>query len=159
MSLSLKANATKPSRFSVGDVVLAREPSRGYYYKAQILGFDDQLQSNQRQQEDCKEAYVRFDFNSSATFVLFEDILKLKKRFQFLQLGDYVMAKIINESNHVCWVPGIIKKIREHFYPKYYEIIYFNGKQDLNTRYELVKITNRQYDRIVDFIRRQMQNR
>jgi len=157
MSCTLKTNTTKSSRFSVGDLVIAREPSRGYYYSAQVLGFDEQFKSGNERQEECREAYVRFDFNSCSTFVSFENILKQKKRFQFFQIGDYVMAKLINESNRVCWVPGVIKQIRENLYPKYYEIVYFNGKQDLNTRYELVKISVREYERIVNFIRQRMQ--
>ena len=73
--------------------------------------------------------------------------------FYLVQLGDYVMALVINEFDQSCWVPGIVQTINEFSFPKLYKILYFNGQEGDNSRVELVKINKNLYGFIVNYIR------
>jgi len=55
------------------------------------------------------------------------------------------MAQVINEYNTICWVPGVLIRIRENAYPKGFIVKYFNGRMEENHRQELIKIDNKNY--------------
>jgi hypothetical protein len=55
------------------------------------------------------------------------------------------MAQVINEYDEVCWVPGILVKIRENAYPKGFSVQYYNGSLGENHRQELIKINKKIY--------------
>ena len=65
------------------------------------------------------------------------------------------MANVINEFGETCWVPG---KIIDIYYdknqPKLYRVKYFNGEEDDNTFYQMVKIDEKLYYYIVELILR-----
>ena len=63
------------------------------------------------------------------------------------------MANVINEYGETCWVPGkIIDICYERNQPKLYRVRYFNGEEDDNTFYQLIKISENLYYYIVEII-------
>ncbi len=70
-----------------------------------------------------------------------------------MQLGDYVMATVINEFREKCYVPGIIQSINTRKSTQLYTVMYFNGVEGVNKRNEIILITKNRYGLAADFIR------
>lgn len=62
------------------------------------------------------------------------------------------MAQVINENNEICWVPGLLVKIRENAYPKGFIVQYYNGRFGENHRQELIKINMKRYKLVEESI-------
>lgn len=63
------------------------------------------------------------------------------------------MAKVLNEFDKLCWVPGVIQSADSYASKKYYVVLYFNGLEGDNIRTELIKISRQKYAEIVNCIR------
>lgn len=63
------------------------------------------------------------------------------------------MAKVLNEFDIPCWVPGVIQSIDNFASKKYFVVLYFNGLEGDNFRTELIKISRQKYAEIVNYIR------
>jgi len=71
------------------------------------------------------------------------------------------MAKVINEFDEKCWVPGVIQSKMLINKPcclkcmstKMFRILFFNGQEGDNAESELIKINKYSYGFIVNYIR------
>ena len=63
------------------------------------------------------------------------------------------MAKVLNEFDIPCYVPGVVQLIKSDFHKRVYTILYFNGQEGDNITSELIKISQKAYGHIVNYIR------
>lgn len=66
------------------------------------------------------------------------------------------MARVKNEFEQICWVPGTIQTIDSLSTPKVYDVFFFNGQNGQNKREDLLKIDKKQYGYSVNFIRNRL---
>ncbi|RNA21699.1 von Willebrand factor A domain-containing 3B, partial [Brachionus plicatilis] len=120
-----------------GDRIIARNEMFGYYFSARVSKvFDSQYAS------------IKFEDGTRNSNISIKCLIKCIDTFSYLQIGDHVMAKVLNEFDKLCWVPGVIQSADSYASKKYYVVLYFNGLEGDNIRTELIKISRQKYAEI-----------
>jgi len=136
-----------------GNKVIARNDLVGYFYSARV-----------HRVHNSRHVDIKFDDTDLIQHKMsLRNVIKTStsSASAYFSAGDYVMAKVINEFDEKCWVPGVIQSKMLVNKPcclkcmsvKMFRILFFNGQEGDNAESELIKINKYSYGFIVNYIR------
>lgn len=81
----------------------------------------------------------------------------MPKQYQYIKVGDYVMANILNENDQDCWIPGKVLHVwfytgKDGFDRLAYSVQYYNNYEGLNEQEQVIKINKKRYDWYKDYL-------